>query len=190
MARLVALLLFALVSCGPPIRETVRVAVLDCREPQRGWIVSGVALLDGLGVRFYVVDSAESPAVTLRCGDLSGPSPAAGSYTLGTDTVTVDPVYATGEFGITAAANHELVHWYIGRRGMHPDRARYHVCAFAGQTPFCYPDTTDRDALMAPGGMADPFVAGFERVSVGDIPQNTPRLSDQRFFNWATGRTP
>lgn len=189
-ATLVLPVVMSVPSCGPPIRETVRVAVVDCREPQRGWIVANVGLLDGLGIHFQVVDSSESPAVTVRCGDLSGPHPAAGSYTLGTDEVVADPVYAPGEFGISAVVNHELVHWYIGRRGTQPDRARYHVCAFTGQTPYCYPGTTDRDALMVPslgGGM--PFDPGFEHVDVGDIPQNTPRWSDQRFFEWATGRS-
>lgn len=172
-------------SCGNPLRETVRVVFEGCREPQTGYITEGLSNLDPIGVQFRTNLTGDVPQVTVQCAEL--PRGTAATYTPGEDRIRYDPAQAGLLFEAQSVVNHDLVHWYVARRGAHPERAKYHACRFADDAEFCWLDVYSPNALMAPVQPVAGFDPGTEAVAVGSIPQTIPQWSDQQFFLWAAG---
>lgn len=185
-----ALVIVAVGACGQHDEArfgVVRVAVEDCREPQRGWIVAELDSLAALGPTWRLAGAGETPDVTVRCVAFPDGSQAAARYTAGSNVVEVDPANAPGEFAIRSAAGHDLFHWRVDR-GPHPERFVFHVCRFQDEQPPCYAGTFDRNAMMVPSqGVAGGGTGSFDEVDVGTLAQYEPQFSDQRLFLWAIG---
>jgi hypothetical protein len=150
---LLSLLAATLVACGPGVDlplggRDIAVGIVDCLEPQRGWIRAEV---ESFG--WHVSEAGE---VDVRCTD-TGEVGGAGMYQLGASEVLVDPVKAPGEFSMRAVSGHELTHWLLDH-GPHPAFATLHVCTWAINDPVppgCFPGATSDNALMSPGGSRD-----------------------------------
>jgi hypothetical protein len=189
--RIRALALLALLTtCGPDYTRSmplgghdVAVAIVDCREPQRGLIAAEV--------EYFGWHVSEAGEVSVRCVD-TGPTGGAGMLVLGASEVLIDPVKAPG-LAARQVAGHELIHALI-HRGPHPERARLHICdlAYNESAPAgCAPGLSAKNALMSPslGGSAG-WNGDYETFGIGALAEYRVTAEDHRFIVWALGTAP